>query len=914
MDQKSLLFRAAFVALFLFSLALFHPALAQENGASVSGTVNDDKGEPLAGATIALKGTGKGTTADGAGKFTLTGLPTGSQTIIISFIGFDSQEIARDLVAGENSLGNLSLAVNAAALSEVVVVGVADYAKERQTPVAVSTVRATEIQTKLGNQEFPEILRTTPSVYATKSGGGFGDSRINIRGFDQNNVAVLINGVPVNDMEGGTVYWSNWAGLSDVTSALQVQRGLGSSKLAIASVGGTMNVITKTTDMKQSGSASVGIGNDGYNKFNLAYNTGLTKSGWSVSALISRTSGKGYVDGTKFEGYNYFLGIGYKPNAKNDFQFVITGAPQWHHQRSTFISLATYQKYGSNGEPNTKYNSDWGYLNGDEYNVRRNYYHKPVASINWEHKINSRMSLSSVVYASWGRGGGTGPTGSINGKAVAALPKTTDGLIRFDDIASWSAGDSVTALGKNNVATNGQYINTTSKGITRYGSINSHDWYGAIIKLNTKLTDAITWDLGVDLRTYKGIHYRVVTDVLGADGYLDNTDVNNPNRVITKYYDAKASFNPFVSMKDQQKMGYYNDGLVRWGGLFTQLEYSKNNLSVFVQGSLSNQAFRRIDYFVKKNDDPLQKSDWSKLWGGTVKGGANYNIDDHSNVFANAGFYSKQPLFNSIFPNNAQTINPNIENEKILGTEVGYGFRSKFFNLNLNLYRTSWADRFLRATVQASDGTRGIAYVQSLKQVHTGVELEANTKLVEGKLEFRGMLSLGNWKYSGNGVATYVDEATYDIKKNPDGSVFEQTLYLDGVKVGDAAQTTASLEGIYEIVKGLKVNATWFYMDNLYASFAPADFAAANNKGALKLPSYNLFDAGINYKLSLSGRNALIFGFNINNLFDTQYIAEAKSNLFPDADSAKNWKGINTANTVYFGFGRTWNASIKYNF
>ena len=76
----------------------------------------------------------------------------------------------------------------------------------------------------MGNQEFPEVLNTTPSVYATKSGGGFGDSKINIRGFAQENIAVMINGVPVNDMENGAVYWSNWAGLSDVTSAMQVQR------------------------------------------------------------------------------------------------------------------------------------------------------------------------------------------------------------------------------------------------------------------------------------------------------------------------------------------------------------------------------------------------------------------------------------------------------------------------------------------------------------------------------------------------------------------------------------------------------------------------------------------------------------------------------------------------------------------
>ena len=71
-------------------------------------------------------------------------------------------------------------------IEEVVIVGgVTDIAKDRKTPVAVSTLKESAIVEKLGNQEFPEILNSTPSVYTTKSGGGFGDSRINIRGFSQ---------------------------------------------------------------------------------------------------------------------------------------------------------------------------------------------------------------------------------------------------------------------------------------------------------------------------------------------------------------------------------------------------------------------------------------------------------------------------------------------------------------------------------------------------------------------------------------------------------------------------------------------------------------------------------------------------------------------------------------------------------
>ena len=70
-------------------------------------------------------------------------------------------------------------------------------------PVVLSTISAKDIATKLSNQEFPEIMKSTPSIYATKQGGGFGDSRLMLRGFGSENIAVLINGIPVNGMENG---------------------------------------------------------------------------------------------------------------------------------------------------------------------------------------------------------------------------------------------------------------------------------------------------------------------------------------------------------------------------------------------------------------------------------------------------------------------------------------------------------------------------------------------------------------------------------------------------------------------------------------------------------------------------------------------------------------------------------------
>ena len=54
-------------------------------------------------------------------------------------------------------------------------------------------------------------------------------------------------------------------------------------------------------------------------------------------------------------------------------------------------------------------------------------------------------------------------------------------------------------------------------------------------------------------------------------------------------------------------------------------------------------------------------------------------------------------------------------------------------------------------------------------------------------------------------------------------------------------------------------------------------------------------------------------GANINNLLDETYIAESNSNIHADADST-TWNGVDTRNSVWFGFGRTWNASLTYRF
>ncbi|MBT5857630.1 MAG: TonB-dependent receptor plug domain-containing protein, partial [Flavobacteriaceae bacterium] len=511
---------------------------------TLTGTVVDSElGTGLPGATVLVKGTSNGVSTDFDGAFKINA--SGSGTLVVSFIGYETQEIAFS-----NSMTlNVALVASANELEGITVFGTVDFAIDRETPVAVSTLTASDIQERIGNLELPEMLNSTPGVYATRAGGAFGDSRINVRGFDSQNTAVLINGIPVNDMENGRVFWSNWAGLSDVVSAMQVQRGLGSSKLAISSVGGTINVLTKSTDLTKGGKIAASVGNDGYLKTVASYNTGEMDGGHALSFLFSRTAGDGYVDGTMFEGFNYFLGYGWKNSSnKHNVQVIVTGSPQTHHQRTgSFYNMALgkqYQQYG------IRYNYNHGYLNGQEFNWRKNFYHKPIASINWEYKINESTNLSASAYYSIGRGGGTGDigraygyqyaSGDLNYNGKYAFRNPMNGHFNYDKLAAYNGGQSTTFYNGKTAANSidaatGLYIvndqdervnGVKRNGIVRRASVNSHNFVGTLINLKKTLSDNLNLDFGFDLRSYKGIHYRRLDNLLGADGYRDFDNVN----------------------------------------------------------------------------------------------------------------------------------------------------------------------------------------------------------------------------------------------------------------------------------------------------------------------------------------------------------------------------------------------------
>ena len=813
-------------------------------------------------------------------------------------------------------------ALDSIVLEEVVVSsGIIDIAKERETPIAVSTITAREIQLKVGNMEFPEIMNKTPGVYATKQGGGYGDSRISLRGFDQRNTSFLINGQPVNDMENGWVYWSNWAGLTEVASGIQIQRGLGASKLAVPSVGGTVSIYTKSAERAKGGSFSQLFGNDGYSKSTMAYNTGLNENGWSTSLLLSKWSGDGYIYNTSGAGTTYFAAVGYAPDGSgHKMNLSVLGAGQWHHQRDVWVSIRDYQNFGDKGI-DQRWNSNGGTLNGKEYSMRRNFYNKPLATFNWDWVVNDQIEVNTSLYASAGRGGGTGPRGrNYYNAATDILPyrkdltthytengrgsRDSDGFINYNAIVNHNVvntsgytGDigGGNYAGKKIGSNSYKYDGVNRAVLIRRASMNSHDWVGAISNFNYR-SGNMRYSFGIDIRDYTGYHYRVLNDLMGLDGYHSSGNRNTGGQIIETLVEA----NPFKNTGIKgPKMAYYNIGNVGWTGLNALAEYSGDDLTWVIQAGTSAQTYGRVDYFAQVgNPESKEKT----VNGGYIKGGANYNFNERSNAFFNVGRIARQPNFDAIFPNFANNINPDIQNEEISSIEIGYGYIGESLKVNINAYSTNWGNRFISRGFSNAQGEDGTAQFKDVDVSHKGVEVEADWR-PNNISRVRGMLSIGDWRYTKD-----FDAELFDDQQRSIGTA---TLYTKDAKVGDAAQFVAYLGYERRIGSNLNIDIDYRFVDGLYADYSitDSDFTQATNKGALKLPSYGLVDLGATYYM----RGNLSMRLNINNLFNTVYIAESNSNIHASFDSQK-WNGIDTRNYVWFGFGTTWNMSLRYRF
>jgi len=140
----------------------------------------------------------------------------------------------------------------------------------------------------------------------------------------------MINGVPMNDMENGNLYFSNWSVLADVASVVQVQRGAGAINLAVPSVGGSVNFISSPASTEAGYVVKQEVGTNSLFKTAVTVNAGLLMDGKMtlVAAASKRTADRLHMQGTYSKAWAYYFNTSYSFDDDNRLEFVALGSPQ----------------------------------------------------------------------------------------------------------------------------------------------------------------------------------------------------------------------------------------------------------------------------------------------------------------------------------------------------------------------------------------------------------------------------------------------------------------------------------------------------------------------------------------------------------------------------------------------------------
>lgn len=929
---------------------------------TLTGTITDNVSkEPVVGAKVVFSSKYRAIT-NYDGEYSIVDMAYGSYEGVVTMLGFDTLRLSIEINAA--TITNNIILGGSQELDEVRVIG--NLAEDRKTPVAKTTLDARTISEELGSQDLPMILNATPGVHATETGGGDGDARITIRGFNQRNVGVMIDGVPVNDMENGAVYWSNWFGLDNITSQIQVQRGLGATKLAMPSVGGTMNILTKNTGGKREITARQEYGTGNFTRTSVSYKSGTLKNGWGVLFSGSYKQGQGWVDGLMTEGGFYYLKV--QKKIKNH---VISlsgfGAPQQHGQRafqqgisywdpeygrsmfegsddlynvitrfradgdsaaylsglsSQGLDQNSVQSYMTNYVDTTgaddrgiRFNEHWGYrtVNGErvQFNERRNFYHKPQITLKDFWKVNKKLSISNMVYTSIGRGGREQYFNSSS-----TLIADDEGLVDWDQIVE---NNQWTVFGGQQLpTTDGFYDDDLLKSSQVLANLkNNHFWLGGLSQFDYEYSPHLSFAGGLDYRFYKGEHFYEVSDLLGGNYFVNTADQN-----------ASTPMKAVGDKIGRQPWHNHRDGLVQWAGAFGQMEYSKGQWTAFVNASVVANFYKGIDYFREKQMvlsdtvlnigyDDVVEHDGEVYWRNSPGLQANQTEWVNKNGFT--------------FKTGA---NYNVTETQNVFVNLGYLSRTPMFSNVIDNQQNRVFDTLVNENILAFEVGYGFRSKKLSVNVNGYFTNWSNRPLpfgltVQDPLDPLEIIVVNIPGMDARHMGVELD-ASYRVTKKltfegmvsigdwiwnsaEQVVVYDDTITFDakGVHVGDAAQSTYAVSVRWEPIKGGYLKLRYTYFDRYYTDFDPISLTGATaGTDSWQMPDYGLLTLHVGYRWMWK-ETALSLRGNVFNLLNTTYIQDGTNNRNFD-EGQDNFNAQSAS--VFFGQGIRFNVSLGFEF
>ncbi len=882
---------------FLLGSTLLLPHAFSQSAARIQirGKIVDSRTkEPISGVEVRLL------TAtfisDEEGRFDLsTTAPEGGNLAVSLFkAGFQEKEI--DIFSGQQASVNLgTVALDQKEGGDLI----------NAEDVIPTVTLSTNEQEAEGEQSISGLLTASSDVYVSSAAFNFSAGRFRMRGYSPANTEVYLNGAPINDLESGFPNWALWGGLNDVVRNRTNSFGLGVNPAAYGGIGGSSAFDTRASRQRKQFRVSYAVANRTYrNRVMATYSTGLMSNGWAVTLSGSRRwADEGYVPGTFYDAYSYFLSVDRKLNSQHLFNITAFGAPV-KRGRSGASTQEMYDLAGSNF-----YNPNWGYQNGKKRNARVADTHQPMVILRHDWTPSPTQHLTTTASYQTGRNGltsldwydGRDPRPDYYQRLPSYVnPDQKDAVadvLRNDENARQIDWDYLYSANRNSVATilntdgvagnnvtgkRAQYVLEDRRFDRQRITFNTN--WEQNINLHTRLT------AGANYQWQKTHNYKVLDDLLGADFYLDidkfaeQDSIGNPS-----FYQNNVNI-PNRLVREGDVFGYnYNDisrKIAGWG----QIETSSSHFDFFGALNVAQNVFWR-EGLVKNGKYPnnsegvSNKSQFVDFGGKT---GMTYKLNGRNYFVLNAGYQRQSPLLRNAFisPRTRDQITPGLGQEQIFSVEGAYLLRAPYAKIRITGYFTQFTNQvntrsfYLDNAIATTTGARGgfVNYVMTgVNTRNMGVEIGGEFSL-GAAWKLKSAASIGQFIYTSRpDVYVFLDNVGQEIRHDQ--------VYLKNFKLPNVPQTAATI--------GLNYNSPKFWFANLNVNYFGRTWIDINPERRTSAALAYVENPQFNNQIVEPGSDLW------NKIIKQQQLPSAITvNFF----GGKSWK-INKGTFVYFNLG-----------
>ena len=922
--MKKLVLSTLLVLQAVFVFAQQSPAL--------KGKVIDAKSQkPLQNVVATIQSTNQSALTDFDGNFVFQSLPAGEQVLVVKSTGYNQQTFVLEPNNGE------PLDLGVVVLEE-------DVTSEQQ--LSLVTITENDLgDDNSGSESTSGLLQATSDTYQQAAAFNWGQSRFRIRGLDNEYGVTMINGISMNKLYDGRPQWSNWGGLNDATRNQEFTMGSAPSDYTFGSALGTQEINTRASFYRPGSRISMSGTNTNYSWRTMGtYASGMNKEGWAFVVSASRRwAQEGYFEGTDYAANSLFASVEKKINDKHS------------------INLTAIYAQNSRGKnsPNTKevndlmgikYNSYWGWQDGEKRNSREKNVEEPIAMLSHYWKITERTTLNTNVAFQTGAIGNSRLDFQIGNNPDPTYYKNLPSYYSNLGDAAGAASAETFFLNNSQINWNAMYIanqNSAFPGRSVYALYEDRtddNQLSANSILNSSISENVSLTASANFRKLRSHNHQNLIDLLGGQYFLDidpfysgdagQSDLNNPNRQIGE--------------NDSYGYNYLLHALTFDG--FTQFKFTYDKADFYLAQSFSRTEYQREGLY--RNgiyaDNSFGKGESITFENFGFKGGLTYKINGRNYLDFNGLYQTKAPSLRNSFSNARMNnvITPDLESESITSADGSYILRAPKFKARI----TGFYSKIQNATEIAFFYGEGIGgddggdedtfvseIVTGIEKQNMGAELGLEYQITS-TIKATAAASYGQYIYSDNAKLKTNDDALAAAGNNSltdFGTVYMKNYHQPGMP-----QTAASFGLEYRDPNFWWIGANVNYLANSYVDFAnilrtdnfSIDGATGDNySGATpetvrdilkqeKFDSFTLVNltGGKSWRISKANRNTVGFFASVNNVFDITYktggFEQSRKATFPDlqADQANGTPSFGSK--YFYGYGRTFFVNFYINF